>query len=173
MRRRLLAVRARPARAPPAACPAVSSPFTKPPARRFRSACGDGRERIVLGHGLGADGDQVPERAVTLGGTLPRELLDALHAEPLDGERGTHDAVDERPPQVRVVGVAAAREVAEEAAGERVARAGRILDLLQREGRRPEGAALGEEHGAVLASLHDEGARAELEDLTRSAQDAE
>src|SRR5688572_26291840 len=118
MRRRLLAVRARPARAPPAACPAVSSPFTKPPARWFRSAGGDRRERIVLGHGLGADGDQVPERPVTLGGALPSELLDALDAEPLHGERGTHDAVDKRPPQVRVVGVAAAREVTQEASSE-------------------------------------------------------
>ena len=62
-------------------------------------------------------------------------------------------------------------EVAEEAAGERVARARGVDDRLEREGREGEEAVLGEQRRAVLALLGDDHARPHLHHLARGAHE--
>ena len=62
-------------------------------------------------------------------------------------------------------------EVAEEAAGEAVARAGGVDHLLERIAGQREEAVLGEQRGAVLALLGDDHARPERHHLARSAHE--
>ena len=103
-------------------------------------------------------------------GDAPRDLLaaqrqHALGPERLDVERGQHRAVGHRAPQQRLVDrLARVRgDVAHEAAGERVARAGGVDDVGRRVGREREVAVAREQRGAVLALLGDDDGRAEVE----------
>src|SRR6476469_5064424 len=67
---------------------------------------------------------------------LAAERGDPLGAEPLDVEGGEHGAVAHRPAQTGLVELALlAVEVADEAAGEAVASAGRVAHVLERAAR--------------------------------------
>src|SRR3989442_1295357 len=69
----------------------------------------------------------------------------------------------------RRVGPLLRREVAHDPAGERVARAGRVVDGLERIGRHEEERAVRQHEGAVLAALDDDGPRAYRGDRPRRA----
>ena len=141
---------------------------------RQRVACAMGRRRSILVC-FGLAPPAVKKRATADAGLelghraqLLEALVDLLAAQPrdplgpelLDVEGGEHGAVAHRPPQLGVVELALdAVEVAEEAAGEAVAGAGRVAHVLEREAGQGEEAVLGEERGAVLALLGDHRAR--------------
>src|SRR4051794_22359612 len=74
---------------------------------------------------------EIPDAFGDLVGRQPR---DTLGPELLDVVGGQRRAVGHRPAQRALVGVAARGEIADEAAGERVAGAGRVDDRLQRIG---------------------------------------
>src|SRR4051812_25454270 len=85
------------------------------------------------------DRSHAPEIGEAVVDLLAREPLYALDPELLDVERRQHRAVGHRAPQRGVVDVAVLRgQVAEEAAGERVAGAGRVDHRLERVGRQGE-----------------------------------
>ena len=90
--------------------------------------------------------------------SLPKSSIanDAI-TEPYTAAQRRHVLVE------RIVGVAV--EVAEEAAGERVARARRIDDRFERHARDEEEPVVGEHAGAVAALLDDEHARPERSQL--------
>ena len=71
-----------------------------------------------------------------------RDLDQAIHRETLDGERSHRRTVDDGATQVRFGDVAAARQIAHESTGERIARARRIEHRLERIRRREEDARL-------------------------------
>src|SRR5262245_11982122 len=77
------------------------------------------------------------QRAAALGDLVRFQTLDALGAERLDVERGQHGAERHRAAEQLVVELlpGVRGDVAHEAAGERVARAGRIDDVLEWIGR--------------------------------------
>src|SRR5580658_512669 len=89
------------------------------------------------------------------------ETAETIHAEHLAAEAAHHGAVDHRPPQLGNIDAAAIRldalsgQVADEAAGEAIARAGGVENFLQQIPRRHEVAAAVEQHGAVFAALDD------------------
>src|ERR1035437_3727644 len=62
-------------------------------------------------------------------------------------------------------GDAAAGQIADEAAGEAIARAGRVEDVFQQIARDHEVLALAEQDGAVLAALDHQGVRTHVHDL--------
>ena len=125
--------------------------------RRVAARC------AVRPRGGGVELRHPPQRLEALVDLLAAQPRDPLGPELLDVEGGEHGAVAHRPPQVGLVEVAVlAVEVAEEAAGEAVAGAGRVAHLLQREAGQGEEAVLGEERGAVLALLGDHRPRPQL-----------
>ncbi len=67
--------------------------------------------------------------------------------------------------------VCGARHGAQQSAGEGIARTGRIAHRLQRMGRREEDAIFGEQKGAILAALDDDGARPVGEDDARGRRE--
>src|SRR5205823_358724 len=99
---------------------------------------------------------------VDLAGVQPGQ---AIEREVLDGERRHHRAVHHRPPHRRRVGAVAERQIAHEAAGERVTGPGRVEHRLQRVGRDDEEGAVIQQERAVLATLDHDRARAERGDL--------
>ncbi len=120
---------------------------------RLLRAARDGRARAE-----GRHRPQLLDPPVDLPGA---ELLQALGAEALDVERCERRRVRHRAPQELVVerSVGVSRDVADEPAGERVAGARRVHDLLQRvRGERKEGVAR-DERRAVLALLGDDDPR--------------
>src|SRR4029077_19222923 len=95
-----------------------------------------------------------PQRLEALLDLLEGEPGNPLGAELLDVEGGEDGAVAHGPPQAGVVGVSVrAIELAEKAAGETAAGAGRGAALLQREARQREEATFGEQGRSVLALL--------------------
>ena len=98
--------------------------------------------------------------ATRVGDLVGREPRHALGAELLDVVRRQRGAVGHRAREEVVVDrlVALRGDVADEAAGEAVAGAGRVDDLGQRIGGQGEEAVLGEERRAVLALLGHDGA---------------
>ena len=94
-----------------------------------------------------------------------RERAEAVHAELFAAEAAHDGAVDHGTAQFGEVHRAgfgidtAPGQVADEAAGEAVARAGGIEDILQQVTRGHEVAAVTEEDGTVLAALDDQGTR--------------
>src|SRR5690606_35961764 len=92
---------------------------------------------------------------------LARQTCRPLGAELRNVEGSQNRAVAHRTPQVGLAWVGAeAVEVAEKAAGEAVARTGRVAHILKRETGQGEEALGGEEGGTVLTLLGDHGARA-------------
>src|SRR4029077_4672916 len=103
--------------------------------------------------------------------------LDPVDAELLHGARRAHRAGKPRPTEGGIVELPCPGEVAEEAAGERVAGTRGIAHLVERIRRRPEDAVRGEKERAVLGAFDDDGARTErayfarsLEDIVRAAK---
>ena len=109
--------------------------------------------------------------AHALGDLVAASGAHALGAELLDVERGQRGAVGHRAHERLVVDVLAAWAaiVADEAARERVAGAGRVDDVLQRIGGQREEALVGEQRRAVLALLGDDRRRAPAEDSRAAA----
>ncbi len=107
-----------------------------------RSACG------TAGTGL----DQVPVQ-----GEEPPD------AEILDGEGGHDAAVDRGPADVAGGQAPGPVEIAQEAAGEAVARPGRVDDVLARMGQDAEDEIAAEDEGAVLAFLEQDERRPEAD----------
>src|SRR5579885_2270399 len=96
---------------------------------------------------------KAPELAAAILYLAPGQRLQPLDAERLHGEAGDGAAVDHRLLQRQRCDRFGLGQIADEAACEAVARAGRVVDLLQRVGRRGEVVVLGEEDDAVLALL--------------------
>src|SRR6185437_15791595 len=96
---------------------------------------------------------------------------DLARADRFDAERGGRGRVDHRPAQGHGRELGLARQVADEAARERVAGAGRVHHVLEREAGRGEDAELVEEERAVLALLDDEPLRPATEDDPRRLAD--
>src|SRR5438067_581437 len=98
---------------------------------------------------------ELDELAVALLDVVAGDARQPVHAERLDGERGHRRPMHKGtldPPKRQVAGRG---EVAHEAAGERVASAGRVLDVFQEQRWRPKDALLGHQDDAVLALLDD------------------
>src|SRR5215831_18274902 len=85
--------------------------------------------------------DQVGEGGEPLADLAEIEPTKPIEAEVLDRERGQDRAQDHRRSDGRRAGVSFAGDPAHEAAAERVAGAGRVDDVLDRERRRSEDAA--------------------------------
>src|SRR5690606_19384953 len=79
-----------------------------------------------------------------------RQAVEPLDAEPLDRERSHRGAVDHCAPQMHGIARVGTGEAAEEPAGERVARTGRIEHLLERIAGREKDEVLREQDRAVL-----------------------
>ncbi len=98
-----------------------------------------------------------------------RQLAQPIDRELLDREAPHHAAHDHRGADRRRRQIARIGQVAHQAPGEAVPRAGRILDLGERHrGRREHPAAI-KQQGAGVAALDDQGRRPHLEDLARRA----
>ena len=97
-----------------------------------------------------------------LGDLLAGQSRDPLDAEFLDIEGRQRRAVRHRAAQQVVLQRAFGmrRDVTHEAAREAIPRAGRVYDVLEREGGQPEEALVGHHRGAVLPLLGDDHARA-------------
>src|SRR5947209_527553 len=111
---------------------------------------------------------------VALVDLLTRQPAHALGPELLDVERREHRPVGHRASQLGLVGErigALRRQVAEEAARERVARPRRVLDVLERERRQREEAVADEQRRPVLALLGDDDAGPHAHRLARRAHE--
>src|SRR5690606_24994832 len=102
---------------------------------------------------------------------LGLQVDQSLYAHPLDGEGAERGAVDHCTAEMLVGQRITARQVADEAAGECIARTRWIVNVLEREARRVEDQIPGEEHRAVLPLLDDHHLRAMPLDPARGAQE--
>src|SRR5829696_7170071 len=126
--------------------------------------------RSCAGRGLDGrlDHRHTAERVEATVDLLARQPGRALAAELLDPERRRGRAKRHGAPQrAVVVSPALGVEIAEQAARERVAGAGRVDHGLEDTPESREDAVLREHHRAVLALLHDHHARTHLHDLAR------
>ena len=99
------------------------------------------------------------------------QFQQTLEAEFLDGETAEDGAVDHRASKRVAIYSASACEIAHETAGESVARAGGIVDFIERKCRNAKDPIVVDEHGAVFAALDDERFGAKLENLFRGAEE--
>src|SRR5690349_5827839 len=115
----------------------------------------------------GAGFELVITRLDLVAGQRPEPVHAELFAAEAAHDRSVDDgALQFGKIQISVAGRnAPAREVADEAAGEGIARAGRVEDVLEQVARRDEVAAAAEQDGAILAPLDDQGVRPHLQDL--------
>src|ERR1700682_4699673 len=112
---------------------------------------------------------EVRERAevlITLLNVREDDLPQAIERELLDRERREDAPEDSAAAKLPVRDVLARGEIAEEPAGERIAGAGRIEDVLQRIRRSGEDGVGRDHHDPVLSSLDDERLRPERKDLS-------
>ena len=112
-----------------------------------------------------------PELLVTRLDFVAGQGAEAVHSELLAAEAAHNRTVDHGAAQFGEIDIAvggrdaAAGEIADEAAGEAIARAGGVEDIFQQIARRHEVAAAAEQDGAVFAALDDQRVRAHLQNL--------
>src|SRR5437879_8397944 len=108
---------------------------------------------------------QAPEMARAGGDFAPGERAQAVQPKPLDREAAHHRSIDDGAAQRCVAGAACAGQAAHETTGEAIARAGGIVNLLERIPRHGENGVVMHHHGHVLAALDHTSARATLENV--------
>src|SRR5260370_9825464 len=98
------------------------------------------------------------------------QVAQPVKAEFFHGKAPQHRTVNHGAAQRSVALITAASQVAHKAAGEAVARAGRVVRLFERKCGHAEDAALVHHHGAVFSTFHAQRGRPHLENGLRRAQ---